>query len=196
MMDIEDITEVLAINLIGVVPEDEIIVVSTNRGEPAVTEYTSRAGEAYRRVARRLLGKKCRLWLWNIMKESSINSEKCWEWQPGKEEQDMAIWDLSASCWGGIVQQSSKERLRLVLVHDRSNTATVDVLNELKEDLIKVISEYMEIDENALEVSFSNSDNSVALVANIPVIGMRRAVGSKRGSARNYLTFCLDTGTP
>ena len=100
MMDIEDITEVLAINLIGVVPEDEIIVVSTNRGEPAVTEYTSRAGEAYRRVARRLLGKKCRLWLWNIMKESSINSEKCWEWQPGKEEQDMAIWDLFSKLLG------------------------------------------------------------------------------------------------
>ena len=58
MMDIEDITEVLAINLIGVVPEDEIIVVSTNRGEPAVTEYTSRAGEAYRRIARRLLGEE------------------------------------------------------------------------------------------------------------------------------------------
>ena len=90
----------------------------------------------------------------------------------------MAIWDLFSKLLARVRSSKvAKERLRLVLVHDRSNTATVDVLNELKEDLIKVISEYMEIDENALEVSFSNSDNSVALVANIPVIGMRRAVG-------------------
>lgn len=57
-MDIDDIIDILAISLIGVVPEDEIIVVSTNRGEPAVLDYTSRAGEAYRRIARRLEGEE------------------------------------------------------------------------------------------------------------------------------------------
>lgn len=56
MMDISDIMDILAIDLLGVVPEDESIVVSTNRGEPAVTETASRAGEAYRRIARRLMG--------------------------------------------------------------------------------------------------------------------------------------------
>ncbi|CFX80717.1 ATP binding protein MinD [Syntrophomonas zehnderi OL-4] len=58
MMDIEDILDILSIDLLGVVPEDETIVVSTNRGEPAVLENSSRAGEAYRRVARRLLGEE------------------------------------------------------------------------------------------------------------------------------------------
>lgn len=56
MMDIDDINDILSISLLGVVPEDECIVVSTNRGEPAVLENTSRAGEAYRRIARRLAG--------------------------------------------------------------------------------------------------------------------------------------------
>lgn len=56
MMDIGDIIEILSIELLGVVPEDEAIVVSTNRGEPAVTESTSRAGAAYRRIARRIMG--------------------------------------------------------------------------------------------------------------------------------------------
>ncbi|MGI6434331.1 MAG: septum site-determining protein MinD [Syntrophomonadaceae bacterium] len=56
MMDIEDIMDILAIDLLGVVPEDETIVVSTNRGEPAVIENSSRAGGAYRRIARRLTG--------------------------------------------------------------------------------------------------------------------------------------------
>lgn len=56
MMDIDDIIDILSIDLLGVVPEDECIVVSTNRGEPAVLENSSRAGEAYRRISRRLIG--------------------------------------------------------------------------------------------------------------------------------------------
>lgn len=58
MMDINDILDILAVNLLGVVPEDEAIVVSTNRGEPAVMENGSRAGAAYRRIARRLIGEE------------------------------------------------------------------------------------------------------------------------------------------
>jgi septum site-determining protein MinD len=56
MMNIEDIIDILSIDLLGVVPEDESIVVSTNRGEPAVMENYSRAGEAYRRISRRIMG--------------------------------------------------------------------------------------------------------------------------------------------
>jgi len=56
MMDIDDMIEILAIDLLGVVPEDETIVISTNRGEPAVTDKNSKAGEAYRNIARRITG--------------------------------------------------------------------------------------------------------------------------------------------
>lgn len=58
MMDINDMIDILAIDLLGVVPEDETIVVSTNRGEPAVLDGNSWAGQAYRNIARRLLGEK------------------------------------------------------------------------------------------------------------------------------------------
>lgn len=56
MMDISDVIDILAIDLLGVVPDDESIVVSTNRGEPAVLSGVSKAGEAYRNIARRLQG--------------------------------------------------------------------------------------------------------------------------------------------
>lgn len=56
MMSTEDVTEILAIDIIGVVPDDENIVVSTNKGEPAVTTNDSKAGEAYRNITKRLLG--------------------------------------------------------------------------------------------------------------------------------------------
>jgi septum site-determining protein MinD len=58
MMDIDDMVDILAIRLMGVVPEDEAIVISTNRGEPAVYDTNSRAGEAYRNIARRILGEQ------------------------------------------------------------------------------------------------------------------------------------------
>lgn len=67
----------------------------------------------------------------------------------------------------------AKERLRLVLVHDRA-TVSPHLLESLKEDLIKVISNYMEIDQDALDVQLNRDDESVALVANIPVLKMKR----------------------
>lgn len=56
MMNIDDIIDILAIDLIGVVPDDEKIVVSTNKGEPAVTDDKSHAGQAYKNIVRRIMG--------------------------------------------------------------------------------------------------------------------------------------------
>jgi septum site-determining protein MinD len=58
MMDVGDIVDILAIGLLGVVPEDESIVVSTNRGEPVVHDSHAQSSEAYRNMARRLLGEE------------------------------------------------------------------------------------------------------------------------------------------
>lgn len=56
MMNIQDMIDILAIPLIGVVPDDECIIVSTNRGEPVVLDKKSRSGQAYRNICRRLEG--------------------------------------------------------------------------------------------------------------------------------------------
>ncbi len=56
MMSIDDIIDILAISLIGVVPDDENIIISTNKGEPAVNDPKSQAGLAYRNITRRVMG--------------------------------------------------------------------------------------------------------------------------------------------
>ena len=56
MMNKEDIIEILAIPLLGLVPDDESIIVSTNRGEPAILDAKSQAGQAYKNISRRILG--------------------------------------------------------------------------------------------------------------------------------------------
>lgn len=58
MMALDDVTDILAIDVLGVVPDDESIVVSANRGEPAVTDNNSKAGQAFRNITKRLLGEE------------------------------------------------------------------------------------------------------------------------------------------
>lgn len=71
----------------------------------------------------------------------------------------------------------ARERLRLVLVHDRT-AVSPEFINALKEDLIKVIQKYMDIDLESLLVNIEGEDNSVALIANIPIKGLKRASGA------------------
>lgn len=56
MMDVPDVEEILAIALIGIVPEDQSIITSTNRGEAAVFDLYSPAGRSFKDIARRLQG--------------------------------------------------------------------------------------------------------------------------------------------
>ena len=55
MMAAEDILELLAVKLIGIVPEDEKVIISTNIGKPVVTVEKSIAGAAFKNIARRLM---------------------------------------------------------------------------------------------------------------------------------------------
>jgi len=56
MLDTSDVLEILAVELIGIIPEDESVLISTNRGRPVAMDVKSQAGLAFRNVARRLLG--------------------------------------------------------------------------------------------------------------------------------------------
>jgi len=56
MMTTDDMIDILAIKLLGIVPDDESIIVSTNKGEPAVLDKRSQSGQAYRNIVRRIEG--------------------------------------------------------------------------------------------------------------------------------------------
>ncbi|HLH81181.1 MAG TPA: septum site-determining protein MinD [Chthonomonas sp.] len=60
MLGVEDVQEVLgkSVRLLGIVPDDESIITSTNRGEPAVLSENSQAGRAFHNIARRLRGEE------------------------------------------------------------------------------------------------------------------------------------------
>ncbi len=58
MLDRDDIHEILHVPLIGIVPESEDVVISSNRGQPLVLDEMSQVGGAYRRIVRRVLGEE------------------------------------------------------------------------------------------------------------------------------------------
>jgi len=56
MLNIDDILDILGVKLIGVVPDDENVVISTNKGEPVIEYSNSMAGMAYNNIANRIAG--------------------------------------------------------------------------------------------------------------------------------------------
>ncbi|MFH0702576.1 MAG: septum site-determining protein MinD [bacterium] len=56
MMSVNDVVDILSVKQIGIIPEDEDIIISTNKGEPIVNMENSRAGLAYINVAKRIQG--------------------------------------------------------------------------------------------------------------------------------------------
>lgn len=76
-------------------------------------------------------------------------------------------------------REIAKERLQLVLVHDRIKISPA-LLDKMKDELITVISRYVEIEADGVEVTFTQSRRESRLVADIPVVGPVRKSGSSK----------------
>ena len=73
----------------------------------------------------------------------------------------------------------ARDRLQVVLMHDRSDISP-EMMENLRKDIIEVIKNYVEIDENRIELDLEKKNNSVALVTNIPVMTVRRSQRNKK----------------
>ena len=157
MMTVDDVTDILAVNLIGAVPDDEQIVISTNRGEPLVGTNCL-AGKAYSNICHRIMGEEVPFL--NLNEKQGVLEK---------------LKDIFKKKTSGNV---AKDRLKLVLVSDRANCSS-EMMEMMKNDIIEVISRYMDIDAEALDVkiteteSDSNNGTVPALVANIPIRDMK-----------------------
>jgi septum site-determining protein MinD len=56
MMSPDDVTDILSVRILGIIPEDESVLPSSNSGNPVTLNENSRAGVAFRNIARRLCG--------------------------------------------------------------------------------------------------------------------------------------------
>jgi len=69
--------------------------------------------------------------------------------------------------------ENAKERLQLVLIHDRTDMSPAE-LTSLKDELIEVISRHVEIDADAVQIDLEHDGRSQRLVADIPLRSMTR----------------------
>ena len=72
-------------------------------------------------------------------------------------------------------KKQAVERLRLILVHDRAKVST-GLLELLRGEIINAISKYVEIDEEEIDIELNASESKAELVANIPVVRVRRVL--------------------
>jgi len=74
-------------------------------------------------------------------------------------------------------KEVAKERLKLILIHDRASVSP-ELLENIKEDIMKVISKYVEIDKQDLHIKMTNTEkvegDSPALIASIPIKNMKK----------------------
>ncbi|MGC8716833.1 MAG: cell division topological specificity factor MinE [bacterium] len=76
-------------------------------------------------------------------------------------------------------KEVAKERLKLVLIHDRTSISP-EIMNEIKSEIIDVISKHLEIDMEGIDISLEGEENSIALIASIPIKGLKRYNNKKK----------------
>jgi cell division topological specificity factor len=72
---------------------------------------------------------------------------------------------------------TAKERLRLVLMTDHLELAP-EMIETMKRDLVDVISRFVEVDRDRIDVTFERQDRTLAMLANIPIISVNRPNGN------------------
>lgn len=72
-MNMDDIIDILAIDLLGIVPDDEAIVISTNKGEPVVIDEKALSGKAYKNITRRIMGDEVELLNLDVNEEGKLS---------------------------------------------------------------------------------------------------------------------------
>lgn len=73
--------------------------------------------------------------------------------------------------------QQANQRLKFILIHDRTDISP-QLLENLRMEMIGVLRKYMEIDETRIEMDLDHDEQAVALVANIPVLRIKRGAAN------------------
>lgn len=76
---------------------------------------------------------------------------------------------------------TAKERLRLVLMSDHLSLSP-EMVDAMKRDLVDVISRYVEVDRDKIDVHFEHQDKALAMLANIPITGVARNGNGTNGT--------------
>ncbi len=89
---------------------------------------------------------------------------------------------------------TAKERLRLVLMTDHLELAP-EMIDAMKRDLVDVISRFVEVDRDRIDVTFERQDRALAMLANIPILSVNRPNGTPEAAPASNGTNGKRPGT-
>ncbi|HEV2261289.1 MAG TPA: cell division topological specificity factor MinE [Candidatus Rubrimentiphilum sp.] len=90
---------------------------------------------------------------------------------------------------------TAKERLRLVLMSDHLSLAP-DMVDRMKRDLVEVVSRYVEVDRDKIDVRFEHQDRVFAMLANVPILSVNRTPPSPPRPRRRRRRKSSDIAPP
>ena len=147
------------------------MIVSTNRGEPLTLNGSgSPAAKAYGNIAQRLQGEDIPLMDPARRRASRIPRQGA----PFDPNQDLLTVMNLRDLIDKIVRRqpasatTARERLQLVLAHDRSDLSP-EQLDQMRREIFEVVAKYVDIDLEEGDVSLETEDRVTALVANLPI---------------------------
>lgn len=79
-------------------------------------------------------------------------------------------------------KDAAKNRLKLVLMHDRAAIPPA-ILEQIRAEMLTVLSRYVEFDQQALEFNLERSEGTVALLANVPILRVRPEIEAAQKAA-------------
>lgn len=154
MLSMEDVLEILCIPLIGVIPEDQSVLRSSNQGEPVILDTESDAGQAYDDCVARILGEDRPIRF--IEEEKKGFLKRLF----GINNGFIGFLSVEKKTTANI----AKERLQIIVAERRRGDSEPPYLADMKRDILQVICKYVQVDPEMLSVQFEQKGDDISVL--------------------------------
>jgi len=163
MLSVGDVEEILAIPLLGVIPESKSVLAASNSGEPVILDELSDAGQAYDDAVSRLLGETVPHRFINPAKKGFF---------PGYLEADMGIFSYFRTKKN--TAEVAKNRLQIIVAHERAQNGGYEFLPRLRQELLLVVQKYVHVELDNIRVDVNRDGDCEVLEFNVTLPDNKR----------------------
>ncbi len=162
MLKTEDVLEILSIPLLGIIPESQDVLKASNVGAPVtINSPTSVPAKAYMEAARRLRGEKLEVTRCRSARRRTCSA--CCS-VGGRREAVPLLHQPEA-----VSAPQARERLQILLAHERALVGRSDLVAILREEILKVIAKHVAIDSDKVRVKMDKTDTLSTLEVDLEI---------------------------